>query len=213
MKTIQDVEVQAEQKLAEALKELDLLPEGYQFSVRLRGESREKRRNASFEKNWDPETDSIQITFEPVSQATHRPPHAVAPPVSTAASPESSGGGPDKISNLIRALDRAEARPGYGFVALKWFRDTALPAEDLSWTKIDSERHRVLSEAIERRIILLNKIPNPKSPQFPVTTIRLNRLMPEVRTILGNQDAVWTDFQPVSVRGENLSATVIRDRR
>ena len=213
MKTIQDVELQAEQKLADALKELDLLPEGYQFSVRLRGESREKRRTASFEKNWDPGTDSIQITFEPVSHLTQRSPQAVSPPGPSAASPVSSGGGSDKISDLVRALDRAEARPGYGFVALKWFRDTALPLEGFSWTKVDSERHRVLSEAIERRMILLNKIPNPKSPQFPVTTIRLNRLMPEVRTILGNQDAVWTDFQPVSMRGENLSATVIRDRR
>ena len=213
MKTIQDVEVQAERKLADALKELDLLPEGYQFSVRLRGESREKRRNASFEKNWDPETDSIQITFEPVSQPAQRSPHAVAAPVSAVAPPASSGGGSNRVSDLIRALDRAEARPGYGFVALKWFRDTALPLEGFSWTKVDSERHRVLSEAIERRAILLSKIPNPKSPQFPVTTIRLNRLMPEVRAILGNQDAVWTDFQPVSMRGENLSATVIRDRR
>jgi hypothetical protein len=39
----------------------------------------------------------------------------------------------DRLSNLVRALDRAEGRPGYEFVALKWFRDTALVHEGLSW--------------------------------------------------------------------------------
>jgi hypothetical protein len=211
--TIKDVEALAEEKLTNALKELNLLPQGYQLSVRLHGESRDKRQNASFEKNWDPETDSIHITFERISLVTQRPAQTLAPTDTTVVPPMSHGGGSDKISDLIRALDRAEARPGYGFVALKWFRDTALPLEGFSWTNVDSERRRVLSEAIERRLILLNKIPNPKSPQFPVTTIRLNRLMPEVKIILGNQDMTWTDFQPVSMRGENLSATVVRDRR
>jgi hypothetical protein len=58
----------------------------------------------------------------------------------------------------------------------------------------------------------MSKVPNPKSPQFPVTAIRLNRLLPEIQAILGEQVAD-SDFRPVDIRGEQLSATVLRERR
>lgn len=210
--TIKDVETQSEEKLADALKELNLLPNGYRLSVRLHGKSRDKKRTASFE-NWNPDTDTINISFERIPQAVQQPARSAVPAAASVRSPESGVVESDKISDLIRALDRAESRPGYGFVALKWFRDTALPLEGFGWASVDSERRRILSEAIDRRMILLSKVHNPKSPQFPVTTTRLNRLMPEVKAILGDRATVSTDFQPVVIRGENLSATVLRDRR
>jgi len=70
-----------------------------------------------------------------------------------------------------------------------------------------------LRDAIDKRLILTSKIANPKSPQFPVTTIRLNRLIPEVMAILGNEDRRASCFQPVAIRGEGLSTTILHDRR
>jgi len=61
-------------------------------------------------------------------------------------------------------------------------------------------------------LILVGKVPNPKSPQFPVTSIRLNRLMPEVQEVLGlpKKDL---GFHPIHIKGEPLSATILRERR
>jgi hypothetical protein len=215
-RTIKDVEAQVEEKLADALKELNLLPQGYRFSVRLHGKSKDKKRNASFETSWVPDTDTIYISFERIPQSAQQPARSAVPAVTTVTSPEPGLVESDKISDLVRALDRAEARrePSDAFALGALSRAaTALPLEGFAWVSVDSERRRILSEAIDRRLILLNKIPNPKSPQFPVTTIRLNRLVPEVKAILGDRDTVSADFQPVVIRGENLSTTVLRDRR
>ena len=121
-------------------------------------------------------------------------------------------GATESISELVRALDRAESRPGYQFIALKWFRDVALLGESYDWARSDCARQSILREAIEKRLILTSKVPNPKSPQFPVTAIRLNRLLPEIQAILGQQVSD-SDFRPVDIRGEHLSATVLRERR
>jgi len=109
-------------------------------------------------------------------------------------------------------LNLAEHRPGFDFVSLKWFRDAALPAGGYEWAKSDSTRHQVLSDAIARRLILTNKVPNPKDPSFPVTAIRVNRQMPEVMKIIGEAWYADSDFHPVEIRGEPLSATIIRER-
>jgi len=215
MKTIKEVEAQVEKKVCGALKESGLLPEGYQCLVRLHGKSRDKRRTASFEKHWSPDTDSIHIRFRPISEQAQASPQpaiegAAAASASDAGRPGPVASGP--LSDLIQALNRAESRPGYAFVALKWFRDTALLAEAFSWARDHSERQAILRDAIEKRLILTSKMPNPRSPEFPVTAIRLNRLMPEVAAILGSRNDKVSDFQPVSIRGENLSLTVLRDR-
>lgn len=209
MKTVKDIEEQAAEKLFETLTELNLMPEGFHCEVRLHGKARDKRRNASFEKNWSPDTDSIKIRFHRSAELPQA--GANVPSVDYPSQPSSTETTP--LSDLIRALDRAESRPGYEFVALKWFRDTALPAEGFSWANDYSARQTTLREAIEKRLILTSKVPNPKSPQFPVTAVRLNRLMPEVKTILGETESRIPDFEPVPIRGENLSQTVLSDRR
>lgn len=216
MGTIKEVETKAEEnkKVSDALRELGFLPEGYVYRVRILGESRKKRQSASFEKSWSPDRDSIQITFEARSD---QPREASQLGVRAASSPPAapkpkSGTFNDPVSDLIKALDRAESQPGYNFVALKWFRDTALPSEGFAWANAASIRD-VLRQCIDKRLILTSKVPNPRSPEFPVTAIRLNRLMPEVRAILGTEDEGMPDFQPVPIRGENLSATVLRERR
>lgn len=216
MKTVKHIEEQVEEKVSEGLRELSLMPEGYRCSVRLHGRKRDKRRTASFEKSWSPDTDSICIRFEPTSGQSQVGPQPLAQGTPSASPNYAAPSGSvvaDRVSDLIRALDRAESRPGYEFVALKWFRDTALPAESLSWASDPSARQGILRDAIDKRLILTSKVPNPKSPQFPVTAIRLNRLMPEVKALLGGPDDGPSGFQPVPIRGENLSVTVLRDRR
>jgi len=215
MKTIEQVESQLEQKVQDALKELELLPAGYAHRVRFHGRAKDKKRTASFENSWSPETDSIYIRFERVQEQklpeelSSKPtfiPQASVPvhsiPVAT-----------DPLSDLIRALDRAESRRGYDFVSLKWFRDAALPSQGFPWASSDVTRQNLLRGAIDKRLVLTSKVANPKSPQFPVTAIRLNRLMPEVKTILGSGSDDSLDFHPVEIRGENLSATILRERR
>ncbi|MGA8488858.1 MAG: hypothetical protein WB711_00465, partial [Terriglobales bacterium] len=113
---------------------------------------------------------------------------------------------------LLKALDRAESTPGWSFVSLKKFRDEILPSEDVPSIRTDVERQNVLRSAIEKRLILKKPVPNPKSPQFPVTSIRLNRLMPEVQAVLG-QPKKDLDFHPIHIKGEPLSAIILRERR
>jgi|SRR5579864_523388 len=215
MKTNEQVESQFEQRVHDVLKELDLLPPGFKHLVRLHGKARDKKRTASFENTWSPETDSIYIRFERAENELSTPTHSVDESLrgSESSASQSATMVSDPLSDLIHALDRAESRQGYDFVALKWFRDARLPFEGFAWADSDATRQTVLRNAIDRRLILTSKVPNPKSPQFPVTAIRLNRLMPEVKRILGDANDNALDFHPVEIRGENLSATILRERR
>jgi hypothetical protein len=206
METNADVERKLAQRIPEVLREIGLLRPGYQCEVRLHHGNRKKRKEAEFEANWDPDTDSIRIVCSPMEEEIE---------TATSKSPASSNLAPaeDRFSDLIRALDRAERRPGYQFVSLKWFRDSALGHEGFAWAVDEFARHDVLREAIDRRWILTSKVANPRPPQFPVTAIRLNRQMPEVNAALGSRADSLPNFRPVSIRGEPLSATVLRDRR
>jgi hypothetical protein len=207
--SIEDVERQAGEKFPELLKELGLLPEGYECSVRLYGESRKKRRTAPLDRNWHPETDFVKIGFERTRVSPQpRPDPVDASPRTANAAPAVSG----PLEDLILALDRAESRPGYRFVALKWFRDTVLTAAGFPWASSDAARKSVLGEAIDNKLVLTSSVPNPNSP-YPTTAVRLNRLMPQVQAILGIEGKSLPDFAPLPIRGESLSATILRDRR
>ena len=149
MKTVEQVESLFEQKVYEALRELDLLPEGFKHRVRFHGEKKDKKKTADFEKNWRP-SDSIRIWFEPGEEASKPLSKPAAKSTSTppASSPtRSSAVATDPLSDLIRALDRAETRRGYDFVSLKWFRDAALPSAGFSWASADATRQNVLRSA------------------------------------------------------------------
>lgn len=219
--TIQELEARLERGLAELrspeYKTLEallgpIITTEYRVRVSLvdqedkHGKKRKKRKNASAN-NWSPATGEVRIYFEKDTVNS-----AVAKDDVSSESHTKNSDEFEPIPNLVRALDRAESKPGYQFISLKWFRDVALPAESLDWARSDSVRQNILREAIERRLILTSKVPNPKSPQFPVTAIRLNRLLPEIQAILGEQVA-HSDFRPVDIRGEGLSATVLRERR
>ena len=121
----------------------------------------------------------------------------------------------DLLKVFVKALDRAESKPGWNFVSLKKFRDEVLPYEPFAagaFQPTDVHWQNILRTAEERKLIVIGKVPNPKSPQFPVTSIRLNRLMPEVQEVLGIPKK-HLGFHPIQIKGEPLSATILRERR
>jgi hypothetical protein len=225
--TIEEVESCLARSLESSGALQSLVPKGYRVQVTLLDQNERKKRRSASAETWSPQSDLIRISFEKESEdrsdesAVSQAPQ---PPEIKGSNQSATGRDPapvpapgsaisDSLSDLIRCLDHAESRPGYTFVALKWFRDVALPASAPAWAESDAVRSNVLRDAIERRIVLTGRIPNPKSPQFPVTTIKLNRLLPEVRTALGPGGSVEEGFEPITIRGESLSATVLRERR
>ncbi|HEV7217568.1 MAG: hypothetical protein ACHP8A_04895 [Terriglobales bacterium] len=231
---IEQIETQFAQKLDNPLKHIlqelqYLVPDNYRSRVSLLDASgRKKRSNASAD-NWSPESGRIEIRFEP-TRPTPEQAGTAKPAIRSEAgssTAQSSSKGPDgNISRttayfhpaeidllkvLVKVLDRAESKPGWKFVTLKKFRDEVLPSEDIPSIRTDVERQNVIRSAIDKRFILVGRVPNPKAPEFPVTTIRVNRLMPEVKEILGGGDADL-DFHPIEIKGEPLSATIIRER-
>jgi hypothetical protein len=204
-----------------------LAPPGYQAIVELCGESgRSKRRNACAT-SWNPEEDEVRIYFERTdgdSDEDHdhsddRETRSAAParvrivrPVPTVYEDgnveEVSGALPadidDRIKELCATLAEAE-RGGHAFIALKWFRDSFLPRKAFSWNQNPESRQMILAEAILRGVVLTSKIPNPKTPAYPTTTIRLNRAEAGVP-----EEA--QRFRPVAVQGDLVSATLDDDR-
>jgi hypothetical protein len=224
VRNVKEVELEFGRKLDNALTDIlqDLgysLPESHQVKASLLdSHGRKKRSNASAD-HWSPLLGRIEIRFEPVAGERER----VTPQISQTAAKESTGKPAMESkdvfvhsaeADLLRALDRAEAKPGWNFVPLKKFRDEILPQEHLPSLANNDEHHRtVLNSVIEKKFVLVSRVPNPKAPQFPVTTIRLNRLMPEVRAALGQSASPDLDFHPVEIPGEPLSTTILRERR
>jgi len=203
-------------KLPDALKPLENLvpPKGMRAEVSLRhaATNRQVRRNAPMA-SWSPESGLVTISYDAsaaedtVQLQTMVPPSAEVAPVTQRLPVE------DPVRGLVLALDRAEKDPKRGFVALKWFRDSYLPEQGLAWAATPEARHRAIVEADRRRWVLTSKIPNPKNPEFPVTTIRVNRTLNQVREILEQEATLTPDFAPLPIRGEPLSDTVLRERR
>jgi hypothetical protein len=201
------------------------VPEQDQLRVKLYKGSRKTRSDASTD-HWSPKSGWIQLYFEtkPLQGGTGATTidsveRQQISESSILPGPASASKSAQRIyvhpaeADLLKALDRAESTPGWSFVPLKKFRDEILPSEHHVSMRTDVEQQHILRSAIEKRLILVGKVPNPKSPQFPVTTIRLNRLLPEVQAVLGGGEYVDQDFHPVEIRGEPLSATVLRERR
>lgn len=203
--TIKELETEIERSISASLRNLSHFS-GYRphVSIHDKKTGRKKRHDTSADK-WSADSGEIRVSFE-IAQEPASPPPAPDPVWPTKSEVD------DTTAELIRSLDSAESKPGYDFVALKWFRDSVLPAVRPAWAD-PGARAAVLRDAIERRIVLTSKVPNPKSPMFPVTAIRLNRSLPEVQTLLGPSEAPPLGFQPVAIRGEALSTTVLRERR
>jgi hypothetical protein len=219
---LEELSFSSDPGLARALR--FLAPSGYQAIVELCGESgRSKRRNASAA-TWNPEEDEVRIYFErvgsaveededrveirPAAQARGRFARAASPAYEESPSPESPTALPadvdDRIRELCSTLAEAE-RGGHAFIALKWFRDSFLPRKAFGWNQNPEMRQLILAEAILRGVVMTSKIPNPKTPAYPTTTIRLNRAEAGVP-----EEA--QRFRPVTVHGDSLSANLDDDR-
>ena len=112
---------------------------------------------------------------------------------------------PLSIKQCCEALNEAE-KAGKAFIALKWFRDSDLIARDYAWTASLATRQAVLAKAIEVGAVLTTQIPNPKAPQHPTTTVKLNR---ESEYAL----SVAPRFQPIRAKdGASASELLLRDR-
>src|SRR5580658_5449348 len=202
-----------------------LAPAGYQAIVELCGENgRSKRRNANAT-TWNPEEDEVRIYFERAGgdaddeddrtserlgpQVRARSPRPVAVSYEDGNIDDSVGQLPadidDRIKELCATLAEAE-RGGHAFIALKWFRDSFLPRKAFSWNQNPESRQMILAEAILRGVVLTSKIPNPKTPAYPTTTIRLNRAEAGVP-----EEA--QRFRPVSVQGDALSESLVEESR
>jgi hypothetical protein len=110
------------------------------------------------------------------------------------------------------ALAKAQRDPQLSFVSLKWFRDVYLAQQGYAWAALPEDRRHTLVQAIDRKWILTSKHPNPKNPQFPVTAIKVNPVA-EVRKILTQEAGFGSAFAPITIAGEPLSTTVLRERR
>jgi len=225
---------EAEELVEEALEELSfstdpglvralrfLSPPGYQAIVELCGENgRSKRRNANAS-TWTPEEDEVRIYFERIDESEEEDEERAAPTprvrTSRAAAPapyvngnvdDGAGSLPpdvdDRIRELCATLAEAE-RGGHAFIALKWFRDSFLPRKSFTWNQSPESRQMILAEAILRGVVLTSKIPNPKTPAYPTTTIRLNRAEAGVP-----EEA--QRFRPVTVQGDSMASTLDDDR-
>ena len=208
MKTIQDVSGEIEQAVTQALQQV--LRDNYpsfavltpHVTLRYR-EGKPVRRNASAE-YWSPVADYAELKFEAAAAQTTPAPQRAA---DAQQNPRAA------MVDLIRALDRAENRPNFDFVSFKWFRDVVLAEEGFEWAASPTARQNILEEAIRQGVLLPpTRINNPKAPQYPTTTIRLNRQSTEVRRVLGEAGPQGRDFKPLPIRGEPLSATILRER-
>jgi hypothetical protein len=112
---------------------------------------------------------------------------------------------PLQLNQCCEALAEAE-KAGKPFIALKWFRDTALMSLGHDWTLSLAHRQAVIAEAIEVGAITTSSIPNPKAPQHATTTIKLNRESSYAKTVAPR-------YQPIrAVGGASASEIVLRDR-
>jgi hypothetical protein len=213
--TIKELEALFERQFSQSLNALppQFHLRDYRLQIQLTNQDgRRTRSNASAEKYWSPESGEIRISFEPATPKAARRIETKAPEIEVERVPRAPAL-PAELCDLVRQLDHAEKRPGHDFVALKWFRDVVLPAVRPEWSDADA-RNNALRDAIDRGLVRTNKVPNPKSPSFPVMAVRLNRSADEVCAILGASGGeAGTRFRPLPIRGESLSSSILRERR
>jgi hypothetical protein len=174
-----------------------LAPKGFRPVVEFHGAGGRKIRRTTSADKWDPETCEILITFEPAEAGVTDAVVSVQPAKTMKADGD--------MEEVCRAL--AEAEIGRSFVALKWFRDELLPAKGYAWATALEDRHAVLTRAITGGWILTGKVTNPRAPQHPTTTVRVNR---QRQSHFPGGEA--RRFRPVPIHGEPLSQTILRDR-
>jgi hypothetical protein len=220
MKTIGNVRPALTHSITDAVREHLPQTAGFSIEIDIFENDRKKRSDAS-QNSWQPARGEIRIRFVGSTRAGleeaeiySQPDHNGQTILDSSSSRSSQNATGLQIQvELIHCLRKAETRPGFEFVSLKWFRDLFLPAQEYEWSRNPTDRDRAIRTAIEEGIIRTHKVPNPKNPAFPVTAVRLNLQHPEVSAAMGDEIADTSSFVPVDIKGEPLSDTVLRDRR
>lgn len=182
---------------------LSLVPTHVSPKVEFRYHSGRKIREDAAAAYFQPETCEVLIRFEVREQD--------APTLDDAPQLTGSPSALDpEMEDLLKVLLQAEST--LPFVALKWFRDQCLPERGPAWTHHPAARHNLLRRAIEESLVLTGQVSNPNNPEHPTTTVSVNRHHPKVRGVAMQQTS-RARFQPVEIRGEPLSKTVLDERR
>ena len=206
-----------------------LAPRGFRVVVQLEEDGRKKRRDASLN-SWKPATGEIVLYYEADNSKQSEPEQAaplqtvsespslaslIPPPIDARSAPESvsqpeatnptlaNASTAQEIRECCTALAEAE-RLGRDFISLKWFRDVFLLQRPYGWTPSQNSRIRVLNQAVQQGYIETRSIPNPKNPEFPTTTIVLDRTR--------SQSLIGSRFRPILTSGEPASEIIDRDR-
>ncbi|ADV84571.1 hypothetical protein [Terriglobus saanensis] len=191
-----------------------LTPAGYRPIAQFEEDGRKKRSSAAAS-NWNPETGEIVIYFEKQQELkvglvknpgelTSAERHADTSSSIKIAADEREVSEID-LQQICLALADAE-KAGKSFIAFKWFRDNDLTEREYPWVEPLERRQAVLNKAVEVGAIFTSSIPNPKAPQHPTTTVKLNRESKFAQ-------AVAPRFQPIRARGgESASEILLRDR-
>lgn len=187
-----------------------LTPPGYKPIAQLEEDGRKKRSTAAAS-NWSPETGEIRIYFERLGEpksgvASYGWTNPERAQEMAKPEPPSEEVTDDDIKQCCEALAETE-RAGRAFIALKWFRDTELMSKSYPWSASLAHRQAVLTKAIDVGALQTTQIPNPKAPQHPTTTIRLNRESKYAQSVPPR-------FQPIRLRGNGPSASelLVRER-
>ena len=207
-----------------------LSPPGFRVKVELQSLPkkagalpRKKRSTADFVKTFDPRTDQLVIRFEREEGEESE----VQEEVASASGPMAIGGfppaspsltvdidlSPDRIRTAVLSLDKAESSH-HQFVGLKFFRDRLLTQEKYPWVQDEGQRQVAIRELIRRGVMERGQVPNPQTPDFPVSTVKLNRNHPDVIEILGSvNNRPAPEFRPIPQSGERASRIILKDRR
>ena len=215
MSTINESRMKLEQMLAVMLPHYLPQAEGCGVEVVIIEDGLKMHGGADSE-SWRPfNGGEIRVRFDAVveEEAEHEIEYEEASNYAEEAEYDDRGNSWQNRYELIRSLQRAGRREGFEFVSLKWFRDLFLPAEQYDWTDSLETRSREIGDAIDEGAILTYKVPNTRSPEFPVTAIRLNHEHPDVKAVLGEAPPRSGGLHPVGLRGQHLSSTMMRDRR
>lgn len=182
-------------------------PRGMSVRVSLRkADTHRQIRRTADASRWNPATCEVVISFGADASSEEAANHSTAPRTER----ETSG----QMADLINALDRAERDPLYReFVGLKSFRDNYLASRGFSWAADPANRHRILVDAGKQGLVKIRKVPNPKHPAFPTSTISVNRAHPEVKRILAESASDRAVFRPIAIQGAPLSETIFSERR
>jgi len=164
-----------------------LVPPGSRATVSLcRADNGRQIRSDASSNQWNALTGEALVTYQQQHEREERPRAPSTPYDGPARAPQVRPlpNEAELEKTLIRVLDKAERDPALNFVAFKFLRDRLLPQTGEPWTASPERCQSLITNAIAREMIFTDKVPNPRQPQFPVTSVKLNRENEAVKTLL-----------------------------